>query len=496
MTQCEAMLRRSLLALTLLLAACGMVSGQNGGPEYRGYWVETFNTPLGTRADIDRIVESAVQSNANALFVQVRRRGDSWYLESREPLTEVPNVGEPDASGRWTLDPLRYLLDQAHAKGLEVHAFTIVGAVYRDDPAVKLPVDPNHVFLQHVWDRTTNAPYTDDRQWATRTLDGTMRFGSDFYLDLGHPAAAAYTVDVLNHLVAHYAVDGIHLDRVRYPEVDAIGYNATSVARFNARHGRTGDPAPNDAQWSAWRREQVTAFVRRLYLTTKSIRPQVKVSAALITFSSGPTASGGFARTEAYTRVFQDWESWAREGILDLFAPMDYKRESRANEAAQFDDWLRFTVNTTHANDRLALIGLGAYLNSIDSTLAQTRRAREAGADGVIFYSLATTNADLRPVAEFSAALRNGPFATAVPPPVKTLTTGHVMGFANEGDEVTIAPVGGATIRTVRADGNGFFGFPHLAPGRYVVLSCTVEVLAGNVTTLAGNCGPRRRAAR
>ena len=58
--------------LALLIPAASLAA------EYRAYWVETFNTPLGTSAQIDRVVDAAVASNANALFVQVRRRGDSW----------------------------------------------------------------------------------------------------------------------------------------------------------------------------------------------------------------------------------------------------------------------------------------------------------------------------------------------------------------------------------------------------------------------------------
>src|SRR5438477_10533777 len=117
--------------------------------EFRAYWVDTFHTPLGTHADIDRAIGLAAQSHANAVFVEVRRRGDAWYLDSKEPLTEVAGVGEPDESGRWTFDPLRYIIDRAHAKSIQVHAFVIVGAVWRGDQP---PKDPNHVFLRHIWD--------------------------------------------------------------------------------------------------------------------------------------------------------------------------------------------------------------------------------------------------------------------------------------------------------------------------------------------------------
>src|SRR5436309_1870039 len=149
-------------------AAAGMAQARS---EYRAYWVETFRTSLATRVDVDRVIDAALKSNANALFVEVRRRGDSWYLDSAEPLTEVAGVGEPDASGTWTFDPLRYLIAQAHGRGIEVHAFVIVTAVARLDPRTDpLPRDPRHVFLQHVWDAEHDRPYTGRRQWATRAL--------------------------------------------------------------------------------------------------------------------------------------------------------------------------------------------------------------------------------------------------------------------------------------------------------------------------------------
>ncbi|MFZ2493900.1 MAG: family 10 glycosylhydrolase, partial [Thermoanaerobaculia bacterium] len=544
-------------------------------------WVETFNTPFGTQQDVLRIVDAAAQSNANALFVQVRRRGDSWYLDTKEPLTESAGFGEPDSSGRPTLDPLRYLIEQAHARAIEVHAFVIVGAVNRDDPATRVPADPRHVFLEHVWDRTAGAPYDGSRQWATRALPhnttntsyGGYRFGTEWYLDLGHPEAAAYTVDVLAHLVRQYAIDGIHLDRIRYPEapIDAprginVGYNETSVARFKARFGSAarlyldsdigtggitaadvGHPRTDDPLWSQWRRDQVTDFVRRLYLTVKTIRPAVRVSAALITFGSGPSAAGSFANTEPYWRVFQDWEGWARAGLVDLLVPMVYKRAHTTSEATAFDDWSGFTVSTAHANHALGLIGLGAYLNSVEGTIRQVRGARALGADGVVFYAVGSTipgtttsnstNAAVAsnpfsyptaglstpkwPNSDFFSALRTGANGdgrtrfeapsstplyneTAATPSLSPRT--WVLGSVPNADgiEVVLEETGTHATHTTRTDGNGFWGFSGLPAGTWRatarlaagdVTSCAYRVETGVAVTIQMSpCGPRRRA--
>lgn len=570
-----------LLLLLLIAAASPVQTGfAQSRPEYRAYWVETFNTPMGTRAEIDRVVDAAVESNANVLLAQVRRRGDSWYLDSKEPLTQTPGVGEPDSSGSWTIDPLRVLIEKAHARNIEVHAYVIVGSILNAHPTITgVPGDQRHVFNQHFWEASRSAvyPHHDPRQWSTRSLphnlDGVTfdghRYGAEWYIDPGHPAAVDYTVDVLTHLVRSYDVDGLHLDRIRYPEAPIdrpagqplginTGYNETSVQRFKARHGSAatyytaadigrnvgttsephlitqgdvGYPRTNDPLWTSWRIDQVTNLVRRIYLSATAAKPRIRVSAALITFWTGPLASGGFERTEAYYRVFQDWKSWTEEGILDVIMPMAYKQEHLPSVAAQYDDWITFSTTLAHANGRHSVIGLGAFVNSIEGTLRQARRAlarppyeNRVAADGVVFYALGSTasqtisgnstNAAVtanplsyptagldtpkRTNQDFFSALRTGAstngllfeatslaplFATAVAPPEmpwkSSPTAGHVSGklvnasgTAIDGAVVTLRSASGVT-RTARTDGSGHFGLLDLAPGSW---SASAEV--------------------
>jgi len=575
----EASLRRRHWRFILVVVAIfGLTRAATAG-EYRAYWAETFNTPMGTRSEIDRVVQAAVDSNANQIYAQVRRRGDSWYLDSKEPLTQVAGVCEPNASGVCTLDPLLYLIEQSHLRGIEVHAYVIVGSIFNSHPTtIGTPRSPDHVFNQHFWSGTpgtttgSQIPVTDPRNWGTRSLphnpDGTtfdgQRYTAEWYVDLGHPDAAAFTVGVLTHLVEKYDVDGLHLDRIRYPEAPInrppgrrieinVGYNETSVNRFKSRFREAGKyyqtadigtnvsstsaprtitladvgyPKTGDPDWSNWRREQVTNFVRRLYLSATAIKPRLKVSAALICFWTGPSGSGGWENTEAYYRVFQDWKAWTEEGLLDIVVPMAYKQEHSETTRAQFDDWLAFSKSLAAANNRHSLIGLGAYVNGIEGTLRQARKAlglppfaNLGKSDGVIYYALGntapntingnSTNAAVtanpyafpvplstpkRPNEEFFSALRTGasrdaqtryedpvlvpihPTVGAVPdmPWKSSPTLGAVMGFVKRGDgtpldgaNVRIETLDGFLVRNVTTDGGGFFGALKLAPGAY-----------------------------
>src|SRR4029078_10893823 len=76
--------------------------------------------------------------------------------------------------------------------------------------------------------------------------------------------------------------------------------------------------------WLQFRRDQVTSFVRELYVTVNSLKPAVKFSAATIAWGNGPTSGAAWLNAAPYASVLQDWKAWLEEGILDMNVPMDY----------------------------------------------------------------------------------------------------------------------------------------------------------------------------
>ncbi len=514
-----ALLAMAMVGSCLAVSAVTTTAAQEGADgEIRAIWVDSFNPGLRSPAEIDALIEQARRGNLNTIVAQVRRNAQGLYALSPEGWME--NYLPPSG-----FDPLADLVAKAHAHGIEVHAWVNVGAIFSGHPQVPtaafpcmVPCNPDHIFNTHGWGASP------DDYWLTRThpsypagthaaFPGERMANGVWFLDLGHPAAAEHTLRVLVDLVRTYDVDGLHLDYIRYPELPitrppsgglsfAIGYNPVSVRRFNAAFDRPAVslPDPWDASWSQWRRDQVSAFVRRLYLEMLRERPDAKLSAALIAFFRGPNASEPrtFQQTEAYYRVFQDWNGWMREGILDVSMPMIYKSQHLASHVTQFDEWTAFTKSAQYR--RQGAIGLGSYLNSLENTLVQVAAGRAPAPDGALsrgfnFFSYNATNTTaaglppVRPQDEFFRALAEdgayasqAPFREAAAVPVMSWKAyprlGYLLarvvgpdGAAADGAHVVLRRLGTATpISEQYADGNGYIGAVDLAPGAYQLL--------------------------
>jgi uncharacterized lipoprotein YddW (UPF0748 family) len=495
-------LKRTLILLILtLLALSTMVPYHPASPvpnpvspkaELRAFWVDGFHQGIRSLEDQERLVAEAKRANINVLIVQVRRRADSFYLKSFEPPVEDPAY-DPK------FDALENIIKLAHREGIEVHAWINAMPVWSK---LTPPRDERHVFnRQKLWLKKNT--------WLTLTLEGRNWFPVGCFLDPGHPLAAQYIADVCLNVIRNYAVDGIHLDYIRYPETRdkvshgaTVGYNPTSLQRFRIITKRKDIPAPNDEQWIAWRRQQVTQLVRRIYIEAKAVNPRIKVSAATVAWGKPPRDDKDFLESLAGQTVFQDWNGWMKEGIIDMVVPTNYARETDPTTKAWFDGWVRWEKE--HKYGRQLAIGLGNYLNRPEATIAQVERVRNAenqvAADGLALYSYATPVAisslskasvpstapathDLIKYLVQGPGTAPGPFRDAAPIPrmdwVESPKTGSLAGVVRgsngnpvDGATVVLRHAGSGSFREMQrttSDGTGYFGFTNLAPGPYEV---------------------------
>ncbi|MGH2471446.1 MAG: family 10 glycosylhydrolase [Candidatus Limnocylindria bacterium] len=485
--------------------------------QFRAFWADAFGEGINDQAEIDALVAATKAAHANAIVAQVVRRGDCFCLRAGLPVNEGLAPG---------FDPLQALINTAHGQGIEVHAWIIATAMWNNTTP---PLDSSHLFNLH-------GPAASGRDnWVMTRSDGLSKLGDDWYLDPGHPDAAAWVVNTATAIVRNYEVDGINLDRIRYPDgnpggIPSWGYNPTALERFRAETGRVGIPANNDSQWTAWRRDQISAIMRRVYLDSTALKPMVRVSADTITYGNGPQTMGSFEATRAYVEQLQDWRGWLREGIVDTAMLMNYKRDSLAtepgNQRRMYDEWSEFAKDNQYR--RSSVIGTALYLNTIPSSVSQARRAVSPSAAGSasggwIGYSYRTpdvmADAGTRSGAASLAELIRGltqpsEYETIVPPvfadtqPVPPMTWktqaifGHLRGtaLASDGTPLTGTVVqlvemsAGVVLRSATTDGKGWFGFVDLPTGTYRITTSSTRVtggvlgqatiVAGHVTTL------------
>ncbi|MQS07768.1 family 10 glycosylhydrolase [Streptomyces alkaliphilus] len=475
--------------------------------QWRSYWVDAFNEGIQSPARVSRVIEDALAVNANALIVQISRRWDCFCDRSLYPRTDAAIDPAP-------YDPLDEVIRQAREAGLEVHAWVNVNTLWN---SATPPRSPEHAFNRH----GPTAEGAD--RWLNRRADGTEMIGANSYIDPGHPAAVDHIVEAVRGLVREYDVDGINLDYIRHPDGSAAtgrsdwGYNEVSLARFRAATGRVDTPHPADAEWTSWRRDQVTGLVRRLYLGLWEEDPTVRLSVNAVTYGHGPGVTGGWESSRPYTEVLQDWAGWLEEGIVDTVVAMNYKRQWMPDQAAMFAEWSEFLAD--HQSGRQAVNGPALYLNPIAESVEQARIALAptaagntiAGWSGYSYANPSSAHVDGSPAdraAERDAlarALTTGPRAplagrVGVPGMEwrERPTDGHLAGTVSlrdgtpvDGARVTARPLlqgsgGSDAVPVARTDGSGRFGLAHLPVGRYLV---TLE-------PPAGTSGPRTAVVR
>ena len=353
--------------------------------ETRGLWVvrSTLVHPDSVRAMVAR----AAGAGFNTLLVQVRGRGDAYYSGGIEPRAD----GIQD---RPAFDPLALTLREAHARGIEVHAWMNVHLI---SSASVISRAPTHLvnsrpgllavpkeLARELYDVDPASSRYFERLvvHALANPDGV----EGLYTSPSAPEVKERVYAVAMDLVERYEIDGIHLDYVRYPSA-AFDYSRGALDRFRTWiDGRITDdqraefvsaseqnplafveafPEP----WAEFRRDQITDLVERIYVGVKHRRPEVLVSAAVF-----PDAQ------ESFLHRYQDWEGWLRRGIVDVVALMAYNP----------DDGL-FDRAISHAAEvggpERVWAGVGAYLTTYEGTLSKIDITQRIGVRGFLLFS-------------------------------------------------------------------------------------------------------------
>ena len=359
--------------------------------EFRGLWV--VRTSMQSQESIEHVIERAVESNFNAILVQVNGRGEAYY--ESDIVSRMPDVPEG-------FNPLGFCIQKAHAAGIEVHAWInafTVGVLGRSDYQEK------HVLSQHPEWSLVDLDQVSTFDYTPGTARGEL---VSVMLDPAIEGVKEYVREVFMEVVTNYDVDGVHFDYIRYPG-KKYGYGQEARDRFREITGYDPLDLVNKPEtlrgrivdgkdlfvslsdrWDEFRRDQVTEVVRRVYQDVKRIKPDVVVSCAV--FPDGD---------QSRALRMQDWRSWIQEGIVDFVVPMAYTPDTR-----KFADHMKKAVGTPPGGRALAGVGVYLMLDNPEDCIEKIDAARELGAPGIVLFSYDS----IKERTDYWEALADGPF--------------------------------------------------------------------------------------
>jgi uncharacterized lipoprotein YddW (UPF0748 family) len=274
--------------------------------EFRAAWIATVanidwpsepGLPVAEqKAELRRMLDQAAALNLNAVIFQVRPHADALYRSDHEPWSAYL-MGRQGQAPAPHYDPLALAIREAHARGLELHAW--FNPFRAGHPADTSALAPDHI------------GYTNPEL--------VVEVGDYLWLDPGWPAARAHSRRVIMDVVRRYDIDGVHFDDYFYPYPSYAG----------------GADFPDDASWAEarrrgttlsradWRRQNVNQFVERLYAEIKAVKPHVKfgISPFGIWRPGHPPGTTGF---DAYDELYADARTWLTNGWVDYMAPQLY----------------------------------------------------------------------------------------------------------------------------------------------------------------------------
>jgi len=291
-----------LTACLLLFASVTIHAGRTVKREFRGAWIQCVNGQfLGMTSkqmqetliyQLDKLKEYGV----NAIIFQVRPECDALYKSELEPWSRFL-TGEQGRKPDMDWDPLAWMTEQCHERGMELHAWI---NPFRAKTKTTNELAQNHVAIKH-----------PERVFA---YDGQL------ILNPGIPENRDYICQIAADIVSRYDVDGLHIDDYFYP-YPAAGQVIPDDREYKMYKNGIADR--ND-----WRRDNVNVFIKQLYETVHKVKPWVKfgVSPFGIYRNKKSDAAVGSATNglQNYDDLYADVLMWVNNGWVDYCVPQLY----------------------------------------------------------------------------------------------------------------------------------------------------------------------------
>lgn len=279
-----------------------LIFSQSNPPKYefRGAWVATVanidwptdrNLSSGQQiTELVQMFDKLKSAGINAVLFQIRTECDALYQSNYEPWS-VYLTGRQGKAPDPFFDPLQFAIYEAHARGMELHAW------FNPYRAVRSTGD-YEIHESHV---------------SQTRPDWILSFDKYQMLDPGHPGVREHVLNVMSDVLTRYDIDGIHFDDYFYPYTPKItSEDSISFARFNRGFTDIDD----------WRRDNINMLMKDIYEIIKAVKPHAKFG--ISPFGIVRNEYAGTDGFNSFDILYCDPLSWLEGQYVDYINPQIY----------------------------------------------------------------------------------------------------------------------------------------------------------------------------
>lgn len=371
--------------------------------EFRAAWVATVAnidwpsrkglSSAAQQAEALALLDQAAALKLNAIVLQVRTSADALYTSTLEPWSEYLSGSQGQAPEPF-YDPLNFWVDEAHRRGLELHAW----------------FNPFRARQSHA------ASSTDARHLSRSQPQWVKRYGDQLWIDPGEPAAADHTLAVIQDVLQRYDIDAVHIDDYFYPYPVQDPQSKQELDFPDEPAWQRYVQAGGLLKRHDWRRQNVDQLVQRMAQLIRATKPGVRFGISPFGLGKPSLRPTGIAGFSQYDKLYADVERWLAEGWLDYLAPQLYwpiAQKAQAFEVLR-DYWQGQNplqrhiwpgLFTSKITDKPDSWPSEEILNQI--ALSRELRPRNPSI-GHLHFSMVALKQNRRGISE---ALQNGPYA-------------------------------------------------------------------------------------
>lgn len=318
-------MKRIMMAIAAVaMAGYAMMAG-NPKSEFRGAWMHTVfqgqyakQSTEENKAYLRSQLDSLQLAGVNAIVFQVRPSADAFYESKYEPWSRFLTQNGEAPTPYW--DPLQFMVDESHARGMELHAWL---NPYRVTTSKNEKLAPGHIYHKHP--------------------ERFLEYDGKLYFDPALPENREFIENVVRDIVTRYDVDAIHMDDYFYPY--PVAGKEFPDSKSYAKYG-------NGMKRDDWRRQNVDQLIEGLHNVMLETKPWVRLGISPFGVYRNKSTDPKGSDTQAlqnYDDLYADVLLWTEKGWVDYMLPQLYwEIEHKRAPYPVLVEWWNGVTNDRH----------------------------------------------------------------------------------------------------------------------------------------------------